>query len=111
MFEVYGIDVRGLESNSLDPSFIALLVSQLPQNARVWAAIDERAGYSIDQVLLNNIEYMLRLWIYSHTEDAKFQTNRPRPVISLMTEDTKDPNFKWTDLDEMASFMKEINGI
>lgn len=114
MFEIYRIDVRGLETNSLDPSLIAILVNQLPPNARVRQVLDPRAAYSVTDVLLNNLEFEIRLWLYSHTEDAKRNINQPTPVIDfdkIGKEKPKDPNYQWKDIDAMADLMREINGM
>lgn len=111
MYETYSIDLRGLENNSLDPSFIAILVKQLPDSARVWAVLDPKAGYTIDQVLLNNIEFMLRSFVWANSKDAKTNTNEPRPLIDFDTEPKMDPRYQWHTLEEMEQRLKEINGV
>lgn len=82
MFQTYGIDIRGYEKGALeDIEMVALLTSQLPRGARVWAALNPDAQWTMTDWLLNSIDIHLRTYLYAFSEDAKFKTNQPEAYL------------------------------
>lgn len=85
MFEVYGIDIRAMDLEYLDDTYglglVATLAVQLPWPSRIHIAADPRARWGVDGLLLARIDYMLQMFAYSFTDDAKNGVNAPRLMI------------------------------
>lgn len=91
-FQTYGLDIRGLESGSLDPDFLAPLVAQLPRGSRVWEALKLDA-WDLNTWILNNIAHSLSCYLYSMTDDAKHGINKPKPLLPLFNKKQSDDMF------------------
>ena len=58
----------------------ACLVSQLPEGARLWVAINPDAVWTADRTIMAAILNDLNVLLWSKTEDGRRKRNRPKPV-------------------------------
>lgn len=104
-YKTYRIDLRGLEDGSLDPSFMAVLLSGLPSNCEVNKVLYPDLALSLSEWILNSIEYQLRISNYRWTEDAKRGRNKPELLFkpqSMNSNKKTNPNSDTALLDVNA---------
>lgn len=65
--QTYGVDLR---SNQIPDADAAVLCAQLPQDGRVFRAIDPDCICDYRTGLLRNIEHLLRILVWQQTEDG-----------------------------------------
>lgn len=57
--QYYHLDIRGLETGDLDPSFIAVLAFELPQGARIWTVLNPNNQFTLSEILLDSVQMSL----------------------------------------------------
>ena len=81
--EVYHIDVWGVDWDGLGEDELAryaALAFQLRPSSRTRAALDPAGSHAWELLIMRRIEHDLRLWIWSHSENAKNKDTAPDPI-------------------------------
>lgn len=82
--ETYGLWVwdMGVDGEVTTPEVAraAALAWQLPPASRSWRAKDPIGANGVLTALVRQLEYDLRLWMWSHTKDAEHKQNKPDPM-------------------------------
>lgn len=60
---------------------LGALAWQLPKTSRLWRALDPEDGYDPATLLLRQLEYDVRAFHWSFTEDGKNKANEPEPLM------------------------------
>lgn len=69
-----------IQEGGEDIQLAAILAYQLPNTARVKREIDPDLAWSDETYMLARLDYDIRMFQYSFTEDAKNKKDPPKPI-------------------------------
>lgn len=98
------MDWRGLPLNTA-----AVLASGLPEESRVKRRLYGLRDYPIE-LLLGEIVDSLRLLLWSKTEDAMKNRNRPDSIVDFLTEPKKTEKQGFTSIEAFEEAYKRFIG-
>lgn len=79
--QYYHLNVKTLRQDAINPKDAAVLCAQLPQDSRIFRALDPDNAYGYTQYLLRSIEYSARVLTWQQTEDGVKGRNQPEPSL------------------------------
>lgn len=83
----------------------AALASQLPEDARLHAALDPERKWDARMWLLWSIEFSLRVLRWQRTEDGEKGLNKPKPVPDPVSSARMQSRLEATDMESIAQII------
>lgn len=77
--EFYSLNIDGMGA-AFSYSHAAVLCVQLPNSSRVKRTLNPDAAYGINELLLREIEFDLRVLVWMRTKDAQRGANQPKRI-------------------------------
>ena len=88
-------------------SHAAALVRQLPRGSRVLKAINPDTEWGLTEQLLGLLEFNVRAFHYSFTEDAAKGANRPTPIVPGIGSGASAVGFEVEELNRILNLPRE----
>lgn len=105
----YGLNLDGM-GRDYTTLHAADLLAQLPEEARVWRAYDERAAWTAERTLLAAIVNDLNWLVWSKTKDGQKNRNRPKLVGPFDGEKKRAISGMAMTVDELNEFLSRPRG-
>ena len=107
--EFYRLDLDGM-GRDYSTIHAAAFLTQLPEGARTWRAYNADAAWTSDRALMAAMVNDLNWLVWSQTNDAKHNRNRPKPIGPRQQPKTKSIKGEAMSSDELMARLAAIHG-